>query len=705
MTHPAPARSGASSYRFDLDGLRGFAIALVVVFHVFVGRVSGGVDVFLLLSGYFFLGSQIRYALRPHPSLNPWWPFWRTVRRLVPTLAVVLVSTLATVYFLAPQLLTVDLARQFTASMLYYQNWQLIRQDAAYAAASVDVSPLQHLWSMSVQGQFYLFAILLATLVAWIITKTRVDPRKARTAVIVLLAVITIASFIWASRFGLVGTPQNYYSTFSRAWEMSLGALLALLPRKTTLSNGASTITAGLGVLMIAITGFVIRDTFAFPGPLALLPLAGAALVILSTETNPVSRMLASPVFSWLGNIAYALYLWHWPLLILATAIGRYESPPAFIGFMVIATSLVLAHVTHLVIEEPLRQHSPRPTALDRPVAKAQNILRTPAGTARALGGVLVAALAIVTLSVKPYWDNEVRIASRPLDPTTYPGARVLVGAEAPQTRPQPNLKLIGGIFPPIGEHCMIYIPQGADEFAGEDCVYGDPNATTTVVLAGGSHVEPLGIPLDELGKEHGFKVLPFVRQECPIVLGEIDETVTSPTCAEWSVNAFERIAALQPDLVISTSTRPEGAAGDAVMTVDQVPPSYVGFWEALREQGIPFMGLRDNPWIFDGAGDPMDPNLCLLAGEAFEDCAIPRADAYAPTDPAADYLDGTDGMFSVDTSDWYCDEKLCPPAIGNVYIYRDQNHLSNAYAESLVPLLWDEIRPLFDELGVAYTS
>ena len=117
MTLPAPARSGASSYRFDLDGLRGFAIALVVIFHVFVGRVSGGVDVFLLLSGYFFLGSQIRYALRPHPSLNPWWPIWRTVRRLVPTLAVVLVSTLAAVYFMVPQLLTVELARQFTASM------------------------------------------------------------------------------------------------------------------------------------------------------------------------------------------------------------------------------------------------------------------------------------------------------------------------------------------------------------------------------------------------------------------------------------------------------------------------------------------------------------------------------------------------------------------------------------------------------------
>ena len=79
-------------YRYDLDGLRGIAIALVVLYHVFVGRVSGGVDVFLLLSGYFFLGSQLRYAARPNASLNPWWPIWRTLRRLVPSLVLVILS-------------------------------------------------------------------------------------------------------------------------------------------------------------------------------------------------------------------------------------------------------------------------------------------------------------------------------------------------------------------------------------------------------------------------------------------------------------------------------------------------------------------------------------------------------------------------------------------------------------------------------------
>ena len=102
---PAPSTKRSTAYRVDLDGLRGFAIALVVLFHVYVGRVSGGVDVFLLLSGYFFLGGQIRYAMRPNPSLNPWWPLWRTIRRLVPALALTVLATMLGVMLLAPELM------------------------------------------------------------------------------------------------------------------------------------------------------------------------------------------------------------------------------------------------------------------------------------------------------------------------------------------------------------------------------------------------------------------------------------------------------------------------------------------------------------------------------------------------------------------------------------------------------------------------
>ena len=132
-------------YRYDLDGLRGIAIGLVVIYHVFVGRVSGGVDVFLLLSGYFFLGSQLRYASKPNASLNPWWPIWRTLRRLVPSLVLVIGVTYLLVRVFTPQLMRTELTQQITATMLYYQNWELAEQNADYTAAAADTSPLQHM--------------------------------------------------------------------------------------------------------------------------------------------------------------------------------------------------------------------------------------------------------------------------------------------------------------------------------------------------------------------------------------------------------------------------------------------------------------------------------------------------------------------------------------------------------------------------------
>ena len=699
----SPAR-GSTAYRVDLDGLRGYAIALVVIFHVFVGRVSGGVDVFLLLSGYFFLGSQLRYALRPNPSLNPWWPLWRTIRRLVPALALVVVTVVLLVLGFAPELMSTELSRQVTASMLYYQNWELIAQNADYAAASQDTSPLQHLWSMSVQGQFYLVAILMGTAVAFAVSKLNANPKRTKRVAIGVLAAITVCSFAWASRFGLVGTGENYYSTFSRAWELSLGALLAFVPAEWQLPQSTAWLTALTGVGFITATGFIIPTSLAFPGPLALFPLTGAALVVLSGSSNAVSTVLSSGPMTWLGSIAYPLYLWHWPLLILVTVIGGFNTPPAWLGGAVIALSMALAHVTHTFVEDPLRQHRPRPKATDTPVADARASLRTLPGGLRAAGGALAAALFVVALAVQPYWDHRVDSAEKPLDPATYPGAMALRGAAVPAVEPAPNPNLIAGIFPPIGkEDCMIFLPEGPDVMPGPDCVYGDLDADTTVVLAGGSHIEPFIIPLDQLGREHHFKIETFVRQECPLVVGGPGNSaneIVSPVCAEWGENALQEIIDLEPDMVISTSTRPAGFAGQGVASADYVPDAYIQLWQRLSDLGIPFVGLRDNPWMFNPDGDPMDPNICIVMGYPEYACSMPADMIYAPQDPAAEVLDGSFNQWEIDTAGWYCPDGVCPPQIGNVYIYRDQNHISNAYAESLAPLLWDALSPIFAELS-----
>ena len=701
---PQP-KQGSSAYRVDLDGLRGFAIALVVLFHVFVGRVSGGVDVFLLLSGYFFLGGQLRYALRPNPNLNPWWPLWRTIRRLVPALALVVMSVIGIVLALTPELMNTELARQVTASMLYFQNWELMAQNADYAAASQETSPLQHLWSMSVQGQFYVFGILLGWIIAVAVTKLRAKPEHARRGAIVLLAVITVASFAWASRFGLEGTGENYYSTFSRAWELSLGALLAFVPAKRFLPQSTAWLTALLGVALIAVTGLIVPTSLAFPGPVALIPLIGAALVILSGNANPVSGVLASAPMTWLGSVAYSLYLWHWPLLIIVTVIGGYDTPPAWLGSLVILVSLCLAHVTHTLVEDPLRQHRSRPRGDDTPVADAMASMRTLSGAFRAVGGLLAAALFAAALAVQPYWDLRVDREEKPLDPAVYPGARALLGAEVPEVEARPNPNLIAGVFPPIGEEgCMIFLPEAPDSMPGPDCVYGDVDAQTTIVLAGGSHIEPFIIPLDKLGKEHHFKVAAYVRQECPLVVGGPQDPandIVSPACAEWGENALQEIINLSPDMIISTSTRPAGHAGGGLVSADYVPDAYTNLWQRLAELGIPFVGLRDNPWMFTPTGEQMDPNLCVVEGYPEYACSMAADMVYAPEDPAAFFLDGGFSQWAIDTAGWYCVDGVCPPQIGNVYIYRDQNHISNAYAESLTPLLWEQLLPIFDELSL----
>lgn len=691
---PAPKQG----YRNDLDGLRGLAIGLVVLFHVFVGRVSGGVDVFLLLSGYFFMGSQLRYAMRPNPSLNPWWPFWRTARRLLPALAVVLAAVYAGIRWLTPEIMSNDLARQFTASVLYFQNYELAAQNLDYAAAGSETSPLQHLWSMSVQGQFYLVAITVGIIVAFLASRVGVGNTVLRRGIIIVLAVTAVASFAYASRFGLVGTPENYYEFPSRLWELALGALLAMLPITDLIPEKLRGLAAGLGVLAIAITGVVIPTSLAFPGPAALLPLLGAALVVMSGPDHSVARVLSSGPVLWLGKVAYSLYLWHWPLLILFTVKSGRPTPTIALGIMVIALSLCLAHLTYTLVEDPLRQHGKRPKAGDEPVRKARASLTTTEGRGRAVGGVLIGATLAGVLAIQPLWAREVDNADFSLASDTYPGVMAHFGAEVPDVEPEPDPTVIADIFPPtVDDGCMIFMEEPADKMPGDDCVYGDRKADTTIVLFGGSHSEPWLIPLDKLGRENGFKVVPFIRQACPMVLDDA-ETV-SPECAEWSRLTFDKIIEIDPALAISTATRPAGRAGEGSPGPDIVPYSYATVWEELQANDIPFLGIRDNPWVFDRNGEHMDPNECLIAGNDIEACSTLRSTVYGEANPTPEFLFPENKQWSLDTADWFCDEELCPPIIGNIYVYRDQNHFSNAFAASTAPLIWAKLQEIFAEL------
>ncbi|WP_219722851.1 acyltransferase family protein [Corynebacterium xerosis] len=709
-------------YRHDLDGLRGLAIALVVAFHVFDGRVSGGVDVFLLLSGFFFLGSQIRNADRPEQSINPWWSLWRTARRLLPSLILVLAATTVAVLALAPGLRNGETASQLTASLLYFQNVELAEQGADYAAASNQVSPLQHLWSMSVQGQFYLLGILIVSAVGFVVRRIAATGRRAPSTAAVMLPILvaaTAASFWWALVLHAEDQALNYYSTATRMWELTLGALLALFVARTRarlsartdrtrLPSALSSAVALIGVAMIVSTGFFLDGADSFPGPWALWPLGGAALVILAGGSGAVSRFLGSGPMRWLGDVAYSLYLWHWPLLIIAMSALDLSEPNVGIGVAVIALSLGLAWATHALVEKPLMQRGKRPRRDARPVRSALRSLKAPAARGRAFGGVVLAAAAVTMLLAGQEHANRLAAASEwSLDPVAYPGARALYdGAHVPEdVDPAPSADLIGEIYPKIGdEGCMTYTGEPGDVFRdvrlggpreGEPCVYGDPDGAKTMYLIGSSHSEQWGNLLDRIARDNGWRLIPFIRQGCVVTTGP-DADTSDPDCAEWSDRLLDRIAAEQPDLVISNSTRPGGGWGEGV---DEVSPGAAAAMRAIDRAGVPFVGIRDNPWHLDGPADQRNIPACLASGGTPEECGTRRSEALAPVDPAARLLESFDRAWSIDLNDFICDGGHCPAVVGNIIVYRDSNHLSVAYADTLQPMLALELEPILREL------
>ena len=186
------ASTGGKKFRNDIEGLRGFAIALVVIFHVFVGKVSSGVDVFLLLGGVFFFGSQLANARNPK-GLTFVQSLVRIIRRLFPLLAVLVGATLAAGLLLMPRIQHLQLAKDAVGALAYVTNWQLAFSGRDYNTASSTVSPFQHLWSMSAQLQIYVSSLIAVTLIALIFR------RFSRKALAVILTAVTVLSFAFAA--------------------------------------------------------------------------------------------------------------------------------------------------------------------------------------------------------------------------------------------------------------------------------------------------------------------------------------------------------------------------------------------------------------------------------------------------------------------------------------------------------------------------
>ncbi len=447
----APSTPTTPAYRTDLDGLRGIAITLVACFHVWFGKVSGGVDVFLTLSGYFFIGSLLRhaiYAQKPHltfrDTLSPWPRLKRLLRRLLPALITVLLAVTVLTVLILPDTRWANIGHEIVASALYYQNWYLAENSQDYLAASSANSPLQHIWSMSMQGQFFVLTLVVALLFAGLLkllakaVRPFADPRVIKVLVFAAVLVVALGSFWWAHRGMAINQPYNYYSTISRLWEPLVGGLLAIWLPSLRVPNWVRNL-ATVGALGLIIScGWWIDGVNEYPGPMALFPV-GATLVIIwlarprcsglpTAHTPPhvmpvANRALAFTWPVWLGTIAYSLYLWHWPLLIFYLT-WRDKNHANFIeGVGILAVSIGLAWLTKRYIEDPLREGDRSALAHGDRQGRSRWLSYTSVVTAILVAGTVVAGVGI------KLWERHVDniVDTKNLDPRLYPGARALL--------------------------------------------------------------------------------------------------------------------------------------------------------------------------------------------------------------------------------------------------------------------------------------
>jgi peptidoglycan/LPS O-acetylase OafA/YrhL len=682
-------------YRHDLDGLRGIAIALVAVFHVWFGRVSGGVDVFLALSGFFFGGRLLRAALTPGASLSPASEVTRLVRRLLPALVVVLAAGAVLTILIQPETRWETFADQSLASLGYFQNWELANTASDYLRAGESVSPLQHIWSMSVQGQFYITFLALVFLFA--LAFRRILGRYMRVSLVVMLSALTVASFVYAVFAHDADQTTAYYNTFARGWELLLGALVGALVGHIRWPMWLRSTLALIGLAAILSCGALINGVKEFPGPWALVPVGATMLFILTGANRHAdphtggklpapNRLLATKPFVWLGSIAYSLYLWHWPLLIFWLVYADRQGVGFLDGACVLLVSVLLAWLTTKYVENPLRYRVSAPAGSPAK-APLRTRLRRPT---IALGSVVV-LLGVALTATSFTWREHVTVQNANaeqlvrLDPRDYPGAHTLLdNAPVPDAPMRPTVLEAKQDLPETTVDGCI---SDFDDVDVITCAYGDQSAAHTIALAGGSHAEHWITALDLLGKRHHFKVTTYLKMGCPLTTEDVPLVMGDnrpyPKCHTWNEAVMRKLITDRPDFVFTTATRPWN-----IKPGDVMPGTYVGIWQTLSDNDIPILAMRDTPWLVRKSM-PFFPADCLADGGNGISCGIRRSDVLAKTNPTLPWATRFPLLKPLDLSDAVCRKDVCRAVEGNVLIYHDSHHISKTY-----------MRTMADELG-----
>lgn len=346
-----------------IDGLRAVAILAVVAFHAVPQLVPGGyvgVDVFFVISG--FLITRFIAAEMAEGSFSLVQFYVRRARRLMPAAVVCFLAvTLLSAIVLLPDAF-LYFGRSLLAAMLMFAN-VFFYQTGGYFSAPALEKPLLHTWSLAVEDQFYL---------TWPILLVALWPLLSRRLIIALAIGIAAASFAYAEKTLVEDAEFAFFVLPTRAWELLLGALVALLDIRARMSRSVMEVLAALGAFAIVASFWWLNPDAYFPGLGALPACLGTAAIIVAgcNQMTIVGRLLALKPAVFIGLISYSLYLWHWPLIALSSyRLERALTVPE--AAAVVAVAFGAAILSWWYVEQPFRkrhqQHlAPTPSALDQ---------------------------------------------------------------------------------------------------------------------------------------------------------------------------------------------------------------------------------------------------------------------------------------------------------------------------------------------------
>jgi peptidoglycan/LPS O-acetylase OafA/YrhL len=668
---PASAtKSKPTHFLPHVQGLRAVAVIMVVLYHFWPGRLSGGyigVDIFFVISGFLITGQLARELERTGRIALP--AFWaKRVRRLLPASVTVLIfATLATIFIL-PLSSLVGSLKEILASTFYFENWSLALGSVDYLAAH-QATVVQHYWSLSLEEQFYVVWPLLLLGATWLGVKFFASRRWL--PMIALVVVVSLLSFVVSVIYTNSNPAEAFFVTFTRVWEFGAGAVLALLPKWRPRGAIWPNVLGYAGLIAILVASYRYNQDTQFPGTAAIVPVLGSVAILASARAErpwDIGSILGGRPQRFIGDISYSVYLWHWPLIVIAPYIPGW----GLLGINRVAlflVSFVLGWLTKRYIEDPARTWK-------------FLLVRKPRMSYAFMVSLMVVSSLLVAgafaVNNPKYQAAAAELKSINANPPAC------FGAEESATCQNP--KLANAVIPSSGfgnadqpnyPGCFVEL----NESAVTACHFGStaPDAPR-VALIGDSHAYQYIDTMISLADAKGWSLTTYLKGACPWTTTPVGgpSVAFTNSCRDWLSNLKATLAKQPTYSAIFTTALHDTpyvtTASTASGRTNQVAAGFSQAW--TQAKGAPIVTLIDNPDFLD------DPNKCLRVTSP-KDCTEPRKDVLQPVDPIG-VAARASGATLLDFTNKYCDSTECFSVVGGANVYRDQDHLTVTWTLTL---------------------